>query len=46
MLEKVQMRAVTMVNGLADTYEEKLKALGMQSLEKEGRKLTWFWSTK
>jgi hypothetical protein len=32
-LEKVQMRAVKMVNGLAGTYEEKLSALGMQSLE-------------
>jgi hypothetical protein len=32
-LEKVQMRAVKMVNGLTGTYEEKLKALGMHSLE-------------
>jgi hypothetical protein len=32
-LEKVQMRAVKMVNGLTGTYEEKLQALGMQSLE-------------
>jgi hypothetical protein len=33
MLEKVKMRAVKMVNGRTGTYEEKLKALGMQSLE-------------
>jgi Reverse transcriptase (RNA-dependent DNA polymerase) len=32
LLEKVQIRAVNMVNGLHGTYEEKLKQLGMQSL--------------
>jgi hypothetical protein len=32
-LEKVQRRAVRIKNGLTGTYEEKLKALGMQSLE-------------
>jgi ribonucleases P/MRP protein subunit RPP40 len=33
LIEKVQVRAVNMVNNLQGTYEEKLSHLGMQSLE-------------
>jgi hypothetical protein len=42
-LEKVQMRAVKMVNGLTGTYEEKLQALGMQSLEQRRKEADMVW---
>jgi hypothetical protein len=31
-LEKVQMRAINMINGLHGAYEEKLRAVGLKSL--------------